>query len=65
MFQLVFTNRFRKDVKLLKKRGFAMDLLKNALTTSKNPENYQLKTDPINSPVIIRGIGKLTFRLIG
>jgi mRNA interferase YafQ len=31
MFHLVFTNRFRKDVKLLKKRGFDMDLLKNAI----------------------------------
>jgi mRNA interferase YafQ len=31
MFQLVFTNRFRNDVKLLKKRGFDMDLLRNAI----------------------------------
>ena len=31
MFQLVFTNRFRKDVNLLKKRGFDMDLLRNAI----------------------------------
>ncbi len=31
MFQLVFTVRFRKDVKLLQKRGFDMDLLKNAI----------------------------------
>ena len=65
MFQLVFTNRFRKDVNLLKKRGFDMDLLRNALTTSKNPENYLLKTDHINYQVIIRGIGRLTLSLIG
>lgn len=28
MFNLLYTNRFRKDVKLLKKRGLKMDLLK-------------------------------------
>ena len=33
MVQLVFTNRFKKDIKLLKKRGFDMELLKNAITT--------------------------------
>ncbi|MBC8462617.1 MAG: type II toxin-antitoxin system YafQ family toxin [Deltaproteobacteria bacterium] len=33
MFQLVFTNRFRKDVKLVQKRGFEMDLLKNAINS--------------------------------
>ena len=31
MYQLVFTNRFRKDVKLLQKRGYDMDLLKNSI----------------------------------
>ena len=31
MFQLVFTNKFKKDVKLLQQRGFNMDLLKNVI----------------------------------
>lgn len=31
MFNLVFTNRFNKDVKLLQKRGFAIGLLKKAI----------------------------------
>ena len=31
MFQLVITNKFQKDVALLKKRGFNIDLLKNAI----------------------------------
>lgn len=31
MFNLVITNRFKKDVKLLKKRGFEMSLLKNVI----------------------------------
>jgi len=31
MFQLVYTNRFKKDVKLLQKRGFDMELLKRPI----------------------------------
>ncbi len=31
MFNLVYTNRFKKDVKLLQKRGYDMELLKNAI----------------------------------
>ncbi|MEA3496321.1 MAG: type II toxin-antitoxin system YafQ family toxin [Bacteroidota bacterium] len=31
MYQLVFTNKFRKDVKLLQKRGYDMNLLKNSI----------------------------------
>ncbi len=31
MVQLVFTNKFRKDVKILQKRGYDMDLLKKSI----------------------------------
>ena len=31
MFKLVFTNRFRKDVKLLQKRDYDMSLLKTCI----------------------------------
>lgn len=31
MYYLIFTNKFKKDVKLLQKRGYDMDLLKNAI----------------------------------
>ena len=31
MFNLVFTNRFNKDVKLLQKRGFEIGFLKKAI----------------------------------
>lgn len=31
MFKLVFTNRFKKDVKLLQRRGYEMELLKEAI----------------------------------
>lgn len=31
MYQLFYTNRFRKDVKLLQKRGLDMSLLKSAI----------------------------------
>lgn len=33
MYQLFYTNKFKKDVKLLKKRGYDMGLLKNAIIT--------------------------------
>ena len=31
MVHLVYTNKFKKDVKLIQKRGYDMDLLKNAI----------------------------------
>jgi len=31
MYQLVFTNRFKKDTKLLQKRGFNMEILKQII----------------------------------
>jgi len=31
MFQLVFTNKFRKDIKLLQKRSYDMELFKQAI----------------------------------
>jgi len=31
MFQLVFTNKFKKDITLLQKRGYNMELIKNAI----------------------------------
>ena len=31
MYHLIFTNKFKKDVKLLQKRGYDMDLLKKAI----------------------------------
>ena len=31
MLQLVFTNKFNKDVKLLQKRGYNMELIKKAI----------------------------------
>jgi len=45
MFQLVYTNRFKKDVKLLQKRDFNMDLLKIAISSLEEngglPAQYQ------------------------
>jgi len=46
MFQLVFTNRFRKDVKLLQKRGFKMDLLKSAIVTLEESGTLPVKNMP-------------------
>lgn len=43
MFKLIYTNRFTKDIKLLKKRGYKMELLKTAIMeiekTGKLPVN--------------------------
>ena len=44
MFQLVFTNKFNKDVKLLQKRGYNMELVKIAIllleSTGNLPSEY-------------------------
>ena len=32
MFELVYTNRFKKDIKLLRKRGIDLEILKKAIT---------------------------------
>ena len=32
MFELVYTNRFKKDIKLLKRRGIDLQILKKAIT---------------------------------
>ncbi len=46
MYQLVFTNKFKKDVKLLKKRGYEMDLLKNAIIKLEESGNLLDKNKP-------------------
>lgn len=43
MFQLVFTNQFKKDIRLLQKRGFNMELIKNAILLLE--ENGSLSSD--------------------
>lgn len=44
MVQLVFTNKFKKDIKLLQKRGYHMELIKEAILmleeTGFLPSNY-------------------------
>jgi len=46
MFQLVYTNRFRKDVKLLKKRGFDIDLLKSTIVQLEETGTLPVKNRP-------------------
>ena len=45
MFQIFYTNKFKKDVKLLQKRGFDLELLKTVVSTlekqSELPSIYQ------------------------
>jgi mRNA interferase YafQ len=44
MLQLVFTNKFKKDIKLIQKRGYEMELIKNAILileeSGKLPSEY-------------------------
>jgi len=44
MFQLVFTTKFKKDIKLLHKRGYEIELFKDAILmleeTGKLPSDY-------------------------
>jgi len=51
MVQLIYTNRFKKDVKLLQKRGFAMEILKKAVIELET--NGELPVD--NSPHKLSG----------
>lgn len=46
MFQLVYTNRFKKDVKLLQKRGFDMELLKIAISSLEKSGELPIKYIP-------------------
>lgn len=51
MYQLVFTGKFKKDVKLLQKRGYSMELLKNAILNLESSGELP----PINKPHKLAG----------
>ena len=46
MFQLVFTNKFKKDIKLLQKRGYNTDLIKEAILLLEETGNLTLNYSP-------------------
>ena len=46
MFKLVYTNRFKKDVKLLQKRGFDLELLKAAIKSLEQSGTLPQKNKP-------------------
>jgi len=46
MYQLVFSNRFKKNYKLVQKRGYDMGLLFNVFTQLKNTGNVYSKYKP-------------------
>jgi mRNA interferase YafQ len=51
MYQLVYTNQFRKDIKLLQKRGYDMNVMKEAvIELEKNG-----KLQEFNQPHILSG----------
>jgi len=46
MFQLIFTNKFKKDVKLLQKRGYDIELIKQAILKLEETGNLTLDYSP-------------------
>jgi mRNA interferase YafQ len=46
MFQLVYTKRFQKDIKLLQKRGYNLDVLKQAVETLEMEGNLPIINKP-------------------
>ena len=46
MFQLVFTNSFKKDIKLLQKRGYDLELFKKAILILEDSGNLPLASNP-------------------
>ena len=43
MLEIILSNRFKKDLKLAKKRGCDLDLLEDIVTKPANPETLQPK----------------------
>ena len=46
MFKLVYTNRFKKDIKLLQKRGSNLELLKEAIRSLEQSGTLPQKNKP-------------------
>ena len=46
MFHLFYTKRFHKDIKLLQKRGFDLDVLKRAIETLEEEGNLPISNRP-------------------
>ncbi len=46
MLQLVFTNKFRKDIKILQKRGYEMELIKEAILMLEETGTLSLSYSP-------------------
>jgi hypothetical protein len=65
MFKLVFTNRFKKDVKLLQRRGYEMELLKEAILYIELNGHVNSKIYLINYLEAIQDIWRLILNPIG
>ena len=46
MFKLVYTNRFKKDVKLLQKRGYDLNLLKKTILQLEKTATLPANSNP-------------------
>lgn len=43
MFKLIFTNKFKKDIKLLQRRGYEFELLKEAILSLESSGQLTIK----------------------
>ena len=46
MFKLIFTNKFKKDIKLLQRRGYEFELLKEAILSLESSGQLTIKNLP-------------------
>jgi mRNA interferase YafQ len=60
MYQLVYTNRFKKDVKVLLKRGFDMPVLKNSIMELEKKGTLDLSKRPHKLSGNIKDTSRLT-----
>lgn len=65
MYQLEQTVKFKKDIKLAKKRGLDMRLLDEVVTQLVEKGTLPQKTKPTNWRVIIKGFGNAISNQIG
>ena len=65
MLEIVMSNRFKKDLKLARKRGYDLDLLNEVVDTLARQEPLPKKIVTIHLPVTISDSGNATYNPTG
>ena len=65
MLEIVLSNRFKKDLKLAKKRGYNLDLLNDVVDMLARQETLPEKNVTILLPVTISDSGNATYNPTG